>query len=75
MRYVYVVHHFNKYNADIKSIGEFSSPAEAKAVVTKYKNFKGFKDTPDGFYVDAYELDKMYWSEGYYSVKVKSKQG
>ena len=75
MKYVYVVHHFNKYDADIKSIGEFPSQAKAEAVVAKYKNFKGFKDTPDGFSVDAYELDKMYWAEGYYSVKVEKKQG
>ena len=74
MKYVYIVHHFNKYSADRKSIGEFSSQAKAKAVVAKYRNFREFKDTPDGFYIDKYELNKMYWTEGYYSVKVKNKQ-
>lgn len=75
MKCVYTVYHVNPKNDEKKFIGAYSSLAEAEAVVAKYKNFKGFKEAPDHFYIDKYELNKMYWAEGYYSVKVKSKQG
>lgn len=74
MKYVYIVHHVNPKNDDEKRIGFYLSLAEAEAVVAKYRSFKGFKDAPDCFYIDKYELNKMYWTEGYYSVKVKSKK-
>lgn len=75
MKYVYIIHHFNPKNNDGKYIGAYSSYQEAQGIVEKYKGMKGFKDAPDHFYIDKYELNKMYWSEGYYSIKVKSKQG
>ena len=74
MKYVYTVYHVNPKNDDKKSIGVYFSLIEAEAVVAKYKSIKGFRDAPDHFYIDKYELNKMYWSEGYHSVKVKSKQ-
>ena len=73
MNHVYVVHHVNPQNDEEKHIGVYLSLEEAKEVVEKYKKFKGFKDAPDHFYIDKYELNKMYWTEGYYSVPVKSK--
>ena len=75
MNYIYLVHHVNPKNNHTKCIGGYFSLEEAEAVVAKYKGFKGFREAPDHFYIDKYELNKMYWAEGYYSVKVKSKQG
>lgn len=75
MKFIYTVYHVNPKNDEKKFIGGYFSLAEAEEVVAKYKGIKGFRDTPDHFYIDKYELNKMYWSEGYYSVKVKSKQG
>ena len=74
MEYIYIVHYVNPKDDDTMYIGGYFSLAEAEAVVAKYKGFKGFRDAPDHFYIDKYELDKMYWSEGYYSVKVEKKQ-
>ena len=73
--FFYLVHHLNPKNDSIKEIGIYSSLREAEVIVEKYKTLKGFKDSPEGFYIDPYELNKMYWAEGYYSVKVKNKQG
>jgi hypothetical protein len=73
MDYVYTLNHVNPKNDDEKYIGVYSSYEEALQVVEKYKKFKGFRDAPDCFYIDKYELNKLYWSEGYYSVKVKVK--
>jgi len=70
---IYKVYHVNPKNDDEKPIGVYLSLQEAKEVIEKYKTFKGFKDAPDHFYIDKYELNKMYWAEGYYSVKVKTK--
>ena len=75
MKYAYIIHHFNPKNDHEKYIGAYSSYQEAQRVVEKYKGFKGFKDAPEHFYIDKYELNKMYWAEGYYSVKVENKQG
>lgn len=67
---IYVATHFDKFNADIKNVGTFSSRARAEAVVAQYKTYKGFRDTLEGFYIDKYEVDKAYWTSGYYDIKV-----
>ena len=69
--HIYRVYHVNPKNDDEKPIGVYCSEQEALEVIEKYKRFEGFKDSPDCFYIDKYELDKTYWTEGYYSVKVK----
>lgn len=73
MIHVYTVNHVNPKNRDEKDIGTYSSYEEALATVEKYKSFKGFRDSPEGFYIDKYELNKLHWAGGYYSVKVKVK--
>lgn len=73
--FVYLVHHLNPKNDDGKQIGIYSSLREAETIVEQYKSLKGFEDSTEGFYIAPYELNKMYWAEGYYSVKVKNKQG
>ena len=73
--YVYQLSHVNPKNKDEKPIGVYLSLTEVKEVIEKYKKFKGFKEAPDHFYIDKYELNKMYWAEGYYSVKIESKEG
>ena len=69
-KFVYLVHHLNPTNDDVKGIGIYPSLAEAEAIVARYKGYPGFKDTPSGFYIDAYELNKSYWTGGYHSVLV-----
>ena len=70
---IYRVYHVNPKNDDEKPIGVYSSYEEATRIVERYKNFEGFRDAPDCFYIDKYELDKEYWTEGYYSLNLKIK--
>ncbi len=66
MKYLYILCHLNKKNEDIKTIGKFTSLEKAKNVIEEYKQYKGFKDNPDGFFIDKYEINKLYWQDGYF---------
>ena len=67
------MHHVNIKNNDEKFIGTYYSHEEALDTVEKYKKVKGFRDSPESFYVDKYELNKLYWKRGFYSIKIKVK--
>jgi hypothetical protein len=53
---------------DDKLIGVYSSEAEAEAAKARKLQYEGFRDEPDGFLIDKYELNRDYWSEGYITV-------
>lgn len=74
MNCIYMVSHLDPKNEDEKHIGSYLTYDEAAKVVEKYKKFEGFKDAPDCFYIDKYELNKLYWAEGYYNVNIKVKK-
>jgi homoserine kinase type II len=46
-------------------VGVFSSQTEAQRVIELLKNKSGFADFPDGFRIEAYELNKFSWTEGF----------
>jgi hypothetical protein len=50
---------------DDKLIGVYSSEAEAEAASLRKLQFEGFREAPEGFCIEKYELDRDYWSEGY----------
>jgi homoserine kinase type II len=50
---------------DVKLIGAYSSEASAQAAIERLRAQPGFRDHPDGFTIDAYEMDKEHWSEGF----------
>ena len=50
---------------DVKLIGAYSSEASARAAVERLRSQPGFRDYPDCFSVDAYEVDKDHWIEGF----------
>ena len=64
---------------DVKTIGIYSSRETAEAAVDRLKHQPGFQDlpnlvdeadfsrpgTPEGFYIDAYEIDSDHWESGY----------
>lgn len=50
---------------DIKLIGVYSSEVAAKSAAERTKYLPGFADTPEGFHVQAYQLDKDHWVEGF----------
>lgn len=50
---------------DVKFIGAYSSEAAALAAIERLKSLPGFRDFPNEFTIDAYELDKDHWVEGF----------
>ena len=52
---------------EIKTLGIFSTKEKAQEHVDKLKNQVGFRDYPDGFYIDPYYLDKpsTLWDDGF----------
>ena len=52
---------------EVKIIGIYSSRKIAEKTVEQYKKLPGFKDYPDSFFIDAYELDENHWFEGFIS--------
>lgn len=59
---IYKLTHKRKLNVDdsydTKLLGFYSSEDKARAVMELYKAFEGFRDFPDGFVIDDYEIDK-----------------
>ena len=67
MTTVWVLHHthvLDEDDEDVKLIGCYSSEALAWAAAERKKAFPGFAAHPEGFTVDAYEIDRDYWTEG-----------
>jgi hypothetical protein len=68
MNSVFVVFHAHELShgaEDVKMIGVYSSKEKGELAISKLMNQPGFRDFPDGFSVDEYEIDKEYWQEGF----------
>lgn len=50
---------------DVKLIGAYASEAAAQAAIERLRKQPGFRDYPDDFTIDAYEIDKDHWTEGF----------
>ena len=57
----------DEHDTDDKLVGTYSSAAEADAAKQRKLQFEGFRDYPDCFVVDEYEIDKDAWTEGFIS--------
>lgn len=65
---VYVVQHEHELDdgsSDVKLIGVYASEATAQQACDRLRKLAGFKDHPDGFSVDPYEVGQDQWSEGF----------
>jgi len=71
MKSVFLLQHSYELDEceETKLIGIYSSREQAETAIQKYKNVLGFKDYPDCFYLDEYELDKDHWEEGFITVR------
>jgi homoserine kinase type II len=61
MQTVFVVHHVHEFDddrEDVKLIGIYSSRENAEAAVARLRSQPGFRDLPQGFSVEAYEVDR-----------------
>jgi hypothetical protein len=66
-------HDLGNGETDDKLIGVCSSEAEAAAARIRKLQYDGFRDAPDGFLIEKYELNRDQWSEGYVTVNGCSK--
>ena len=71
MTWVYLLQHSyeNEGSEETKIIGIYSSYENAERAKCKVKSKEGFNRFPeDCFYIDAYELDRDNWVEGFISL-------
>jgi hypothetical protein len=66
---VFILHHVAREDAadeDWKLLGVYSSEETATAAINRFRPLPGFRDYPDGFRCEPYELDKESgWAEGF----------
>lgn len=68
MTKVYVLQHVHSLNdgaEDVKFVGVYSSRESAQAAMARLRLVPGFSETPAGFHIDEYQVDKDQWVEGY----------
>ena len=71
MTTVYVLHHVMREfegDEDAKLIGVYSTEEEAREAIARLSARPGFRENPEGFSIDPYELDKDHWTEGFVTV-------
>ena len=64
MNKVFVLQHESD-DGDVKFIGVFSSKQVAESAVWRLKSEAGFAQSQSGFSIDTYEIDRIYWAEGF----------
>ncbi|WP_143494634.1 MULTISPECIES: hypothetical protein [unclassified Pseudomonas] len=64
---VYILQHISEYGdrEDVKIIGIYSTAELANEAALDISLAPGFKEFPQGFSVDPYELDRTFWKEGF----------
>jgi len=65
---VYVLQHVHSSEndaEDVKFIGVYSSRKNAQEAIERLSRVPGFLETPSGFCIDEYQIDKDQWAEGY----------
>lgn len=64
---VFVLHHtYGPASSETyKLLGVFSSESSALEAERVARSLPGFRDYPDGFTVDVYDVDERCWSEGF----------
>ena len=65
---MWYVHTFESGDEDEMLIGVYSSEEEAQAARARLANKPGFSRNLDGFLIEAYELNKDHWTEGFVTV-------
>jgi hypothetical protein len=50
---------------DIKLIGVYSTEAKADSALRRSESLPGFSSSREGFHIQAYQLDKDHWAEGF----------
>ena len=62
------VHEMERDEEDSKLIGVYSTQQLAEAARERSRQLPGFRDLPDAFIIDSYDVDADHWTEGYATV-------
>jgi hypothetical protein len=68
MSFVHLLWHVREDDpttASWKLIGCFSTNEKASAAITLLRSKPGFVNHPQGFHIDSYAVDKVYWEDGF----------
>ncbi len=70
MNSVYLLQHTYEIDEveDTKIIGVFSTEKKALEIIEHFKTLPGFIVYQDGFEIDEYQLDTIYWAEGFITI-------
>lgn len=71
MNAAYLVQHERELDdgsSDVKMRGVFRAEEAARDAVAALRAQPDSRDHPDGFHVDAYELDRVHWADGFFTV-------
>lgn len=59
-------------DVDAKLLGVYSSSQQAEARIARARQLPGFSDSPDGFQVEEYTVDRDEWAEGFVTVPAQA---
>jgi hypothetical protein len=67
MATVFVLQHEHDWcgRDEVKFIGVYAVHADAQAAIERLRDQPGFRDWPEGFTIDGYEVGVDHWSEGF----------
>jgi len=70
MKSVFVLQHSYELDSceETKFIGVYTSKEEAQAAIERLKTQNGFRQKPNNFYIDEYELNKDHWTEDFATI-------
>ena len=66
------VHTRDDDTEDVKFIGVYSTRENAQAAIARLSAAPGFSETPNGFHIDEYQVDKDQWTAGYVALAFAS---
>lgn len=62
---VFVLQYESECSDEPKLLGVFDSRQAAEAAIETYQSLPGFRDYPDGFSIDRYQLNSLHWTDGF----------
>lgn len=68
---VYLLWHAHDLDeeVDVKLLGVYSSQQKAEGARLRASDQPGFRENPQGFHIDRYEVDQDWWTEGFVTVR------
>ncbi|MFJ9371586.1 hypothetical protein ACIRRA_45385 [Nocardia sp. NPDC101769] len=52
---------------EVKFLGVYSTEQRAQERILEARTLPGFRDEPDCFHIDRYQVDKGHWTSGYFT--------